>query len=92
MRFFPVDHEVFPGIMLAKKAVELGGISPCVFNSANEACVDLYLRKKIGFYDIYSLISDALSGIATKSGTPSFADILDADKAAREFVYSAAKG
>lgn len=92
LSFFPVDHEVFPGIMLAKKAVELGGISPCVFNSANEACVDLYLRKKIGFYDIYSLISDALSGIATKSGTPSFADILDADKAAREFVYSAAKG
>ena len=92
LSFFPVDHEVFPGIMLAKKAVGLGGISPCVFNSANEACVDLYLRKKIGFYDIYSLISDALSGIATKSGTPSFADILDADKAAREFVYSAAKG
>jgi len=91
LSFFPVDHDVFPGITLAKKAVSLGGISPCVFNSANEACVDLYLNKKIAFYDIYSLISDAISSIVPNSNTPSFTDILDADKRAREFVYSAVK-
>ncbi len=90
LSFYPVDHDTFPGIALAKKSVELGGISPCVFNSANEACVDLYLKRKIAFYDIYTLISDALDNIKSKNITPTFDMILDADKAAREYVYSRA--
>ena len=88
LSFFPVDHEVFKGIALAKKSVEKGGISPCVFNSANEACVDLYLNRKIGFCDIYTLIDKAIDGVVGKNASPTFEEILDADIAAREFVYS----
>ncbi len=90
LSFFPVDHEVFKGIELAKRSVSKGGVSPCVFNSSNEACVDLYLNGKISFYDIYSLISDAIDSIPCGNTTPSFGDILDADITAREFVYSKA--
>ena len=90
LSFFPVDNEVFEGISLAKKAVSKGGVSPCVFNSANEACVDLYLNGKISFCDIYSLICDAIETIPSGKAAPSFGDILDADIASREFVYSKA--
>ncbi len=90
LSFFPVDHDLFKGIELAKRSVSKGGVSPCVFNSANEACVDLYLNGKIAFYDIYSLISDAIDSIPVGNMTPTFGDILDADITAREFVYSKA--
>lgn len=88
LSFFPVDNDVFKGISLAKKSVQKGGISPCVFNSANEACVDLYLGGKIGFYDIYTLIDEAIDSIKGTGNPPTFDEIIEADIKSREFVYS----
>jgi len=89
LSFYNVDHEVFPGISLAKRSVKLGGTSPCIFNSANEACVDLFLNKKIKFGEIYELISYALDDLKPKA-CPTLTDILEADAAAREYVYTKA--
>ncbi len=87
LSFYPVNNDIFPGITLARQAIKIGGTATCIYNSANEACVDLYLKGKIKFGEIYALISDALSCIPALK-TPSIADILEADKVAREFVYS----
>lgn len=89
LSFYDVDHEVFPGISLAKRSVKLGGTSPCIFNSANEACVDLFLNKKIKFGEIYEFISYALDDLKPKD-CPTLSDILEADSAAREYVYTKA--
>ena len=89
LSFYDVDHEVFPGISLAKRSVKLGATAPCIFNSANEACVDLFLRKKIRFGEIYELISYALDDLKPKE-CPNLSDILEADYAAREYVYTKA--
>ena len=40
--FFPLDDEAFPAVELARKAGELGGTAPAVYNAANEACVDAF--------------------------------------------------
>jgi 1-deoxy-D-xylulose-5-phosphate reductoisomerase len=89
LSFYEVDHEVFPGIELAKRSVRIGGTAPCIFNSANEACVDLFLRKKIKFGQIYELISSALDDLNAKEN-PTLNDILEADIASREYVYTKA--
>lgn len=90
LSFYGVDNDLFPGITLARRAVAIGGTAPCIFNSANEACVELFLKRKIRFRDIYEIISDALDNIkfACTPASPSLSDILDADLAAREYVYS----
>lgn len=89
LSFYPVDNDVFPSINIAKNAVKIGGTAPCIFNSANEACVDLYLNEKIRFGDIFTLLSDALRDVPVVD-KPAFNDILDADTAAREYIYSRA--
>ncbi|MBR5527675.1 MAG: 1-deoxy-D-xylulose-5-phosphate reductoisomerase [Clostridia bacterium] len=90
LSFFDVDNRVFPSVDIARHAVRIGGTAPCVFNSANEALVDLYLNGKISFGNIFDMLSDALRDIKTVK-EPGFDDILDADKTAREYIYSRAK-
>lgn len=89
LSFFDVDNEVFPGITLAKRSVKIGGTAPCIFNSANEACVDLFLHKKIRFGEIYELIGKALDDLKAVQ-SPTLNDILEADACAREYVYTKA--
>lgn len=88
LSFLPVDHETFPGIRLARRAAAMGGAAPCVLNAANEACVDLFLRGKLRFGEIYDGISDALRDVKTdQQAAEQLSGILDADKAARDYIY-----
>ena len=54
------DMETFPGLPMAIESSRIGGSMPTVFNAANEKAVALFLRKKIGFLDIYRIIRDAM--------------------------------
>ena len=54
------DTDTFRGLALAYEAMGRGGNVPTVFNAANEKAVALFLRKKIGFLDIYRIIRDAM--------------------------------
>ncbi len=56
MNFKSVDNDTFYGIRLAKLAYNKSMTYPAVFNAANDAAVYLYLRDKIKFYDIESII------------------------------------
>ncbi|MGB4438767.1 MAG: 1-deoxy-D-xylulose-5-phosphate reductoisomerase [Sedimentibacter sp.] len=52
LTFEKPDLNVFKCLGLAFEALKAGGTMPAVLNASNEACVDLFLNKKISFLDI----------------------------------------
>ena len=54
-------------------------------NGANEEAVALFLEDKIGFYDIYRLVSGAVEAVPFVEH-PNLDQILEADRLAREYV------
>ena len=86
LTFAEPDREAFPCLGLAEEAVRTGGTACAVLNAANEEAVRLYLRDRIGFYDIPRLVSRALESVPVTQN-PSLQDILDADSAARRQVF-----
>nr|WP_307775024.1 1-deoxy-D-xylulose-5-phosphate reductoisomerase [uncultured Cetobacterium sp.] len=61
LTFDQVDSKVFKGVELAFLAGKTGKTMPCVFNSANEVAVELFLKGKIKFLDIYEIIEKAMN-------------------------------
>ena len=87
LTFCKPDLEAFPCLALAYRCAQIGGTACAVMNGANEAAVALYLEDKIGFYDIYDLVSGAVDTIENIHH-PTFEQILDADRQAREYVQA----
>lgn len=54
------DMDTFRGLPMAMEAAETGGSMPTVFNAANERAVAKFLRREIGFLDIYEIIAGAM--------------------------------
>lgn len=83
LTFVRPDHERFPCLSLAYKALEAGGTMPAVLNAANEVAVDAFLNGKIGFLDIPRMIENVIS---SHSNAPAshVDDVLRADLWARE--------
>ena len=88
LTFAAPDEEAFPCLAIAKRCAQEGGTSCAIMNGANEAAVALFLADKIGFCDIPRLVEKALSSVS-KVSKPTLADILEADRLAREAVNSA---
>ena len=61
LTFEEADRKVFKGIDLAYRAGEIGGTMPTVFNASNEVAVELFMKKKIKFLDIYRIIEEAMN-------------------------------
>ena len=91
LSFFPIDNEVFPSVEMARKSLRTGGINPCVYNAANEVCVDLFLENKIKYTDIFTLIDSACNHFGKGSDKLSLDSIVDADTLAREYVKELSK-
>ena len=85
LTFAEPDDKAFRCLALAKDCAERGGTSCAVMNGANEEAVFAFLREQIGFNDIPALVEAALSEVAQVSN-PALADILEADRLARESV------
>lgn len=60
LSFEPVDHDTFPSINLARRAMELGGTAPAAFSASNEVAVDAFLEGKLPFTRIWDLITGVL--------------------------------
>lgn len=58
--FEPLDNETFPAVELARRAGKAAGTAPAVYNAANEACVDAFCERRIGFLQITDLITRCL--------------------------------
>ncbi|MBR3570059.1 MAG: 1-deoxy-D-xylulose-5-phosphate reductoisomerase [Oscillibacter sp.] len=86
LTFAEPDRAAFPCLGLAEEAAKTGGTACAVLNAANEEAVKLYLRDRIGFYDIPRLVSRALETVPVTQH-PTLQDILDADVAARRQVF-----
>ena len=85
LTFAKPDLEAFPCLKLAMECAAKGGTACAVMNGANEAAVALYLQDKIGFYDIYDLVSGAVEAVPFRR-SPSLEEILEADGLARKYV------
>ena len=85
LTFARPDTETFFALKLAYNAGRRGGILPTVFNSADEAAVELFLKGEIGYLDIADRIAAAMEA-APKSSMPDIDEIFKADSFAREFV------
>ena len=64
LTFNRLDNERFPCFNLVVEASKRGGCYPAVANGANDALVDLFLKDKISFEDIYRGISGALNSFS----------------------------
>ena len=60
LTFAHPDMEAFPCLKLARDCAARGGTACPAMNGANEEAVALFLNDKIGFYDIYDLVSRAV--------------------------------
>lgn len=87
LTFDKPDEETFSALKLAKYAGREGGILPTIFNSSDEAAVDLFLNEKIGYLEIAESIAYAMEQVKNIEN-PTVDEILEADKLARELVYS----
>lgn len=66
LNFQEPDNETFRGIELAFRAGKTGGTMPAVFNAANEEAVDMFLKGKIKFLEIYDIIEWAMDNHNTQ--------------------------
>ena len=87
LTFCKPDLEAFPCLALAMDCAKKGGTACPVMNGANEEAVALFLADKIGFYDIYRLVSGAVEAVPFIQ-EPTLEQILEADKLARAYVRS----
>ena len=85
LSFCKPDMENFPCLALAYQCAKLGGTSCPAMNGANEEAVALFLGDKIGFYDIYRLVSQAVEQVPFVQN-PDLEQILEADRLARAAV------
>ena len=88
LSFCKPDMEAFPCLALARKCAKQGGTACPAMNGANEEAVALFLEDKIGFYDIYRLVSQAVDAVPFIQN-PTLEQILEADRLARAAVREA---
>ena len=89
LHFDEIDTDRFPCFSLALDSFKKGGLLPCAMNAANEAAVDLYLKDKIGFYDIAELIACATG--SAQNGEVTYDSLVFTDEETRRFVYKKAE-
>ncbi len=88
LTFHAPDTEAFPCLAMALTCAREGGTSRAVLNGANEAAVGLFLQDRIRFGQIPELVEGALNAVPVRYD-PDLADILEADRLARESVLAA---
>ena len=85
LTFSHPDMAAFPCLALARECAKRGGTACPAMNGANEEAVALFLADKIGFYDIYDLVSRAVE-VVPFIADPTLEEILESDRLAREAV------
>ena len=82
LTFAKPDMENFPCLALARDCAKAGGTACPVMNGANEEAVALFLNDRIGFYDIYRLVNQAVDTVPFLQN-PNLEQVLEADRMAR---------
>lgn len=87
LTFDKPDYETFKCLTACKDALKIGGTAPAIANGANEAANELFRNGKLKFLQIGELVSDSIRTIQAQP-ILKVEDVLEADKAARDFVLS----
>ena len=87
LTFAEPDTAAFPCLTLARECAATGGTACAAMNGANEEAVALFLNDRIGFYDIFNLVSAAVKSVPFVQ-EPTLEQILEADRHARLAVRS----
>ncbi|MCD7856825.1 MAG: 1-deoxy-D-xylulose-5-phosphate reductoisomerase [Clostridiales bacterium] len=87
LEFHRPDYETFTCLKLALQCARRPGTPRVVLNGANEAAVGLFLEDKIRFLEIGELVQYALETVP-EGPADTLEQIMEADRAAREAVYS----
>jgi 1-deoxy-D-xylulose-5-phosphate reductoisomerase len=82
LHFEPPDHDRFPCIALAYRALREGGTLPAAMNAANEEAVRAFIEERISLTDIPVVIEAVMDSHHTQAANE-LATILEADRAAR---------
>ena len=61
--FKPVDESRYPLYHLARKTMESGGVTPSIFNAANETAVAAFLEDRLGFLAISEVVDHTLQTV-----------------------------
>ena len=87
LNFEEPNKDVFKHLNFAYEAIKAGGSYGCVLNAANEVAVDSFLREKINFLEMASIIEKSLEKI-TFVKNPTLEDLLEIDLKTRVFAGS----
>ena len=87
LTFEAPDEDTFVGLHLAKKALDLGGNMPTIFNAANECAVSLFLDGRISFLEIAESIGQAMEEVRFRAEA-NLEDILDTEREVKEWMTS----
>ena len=88
--FAAPDHDRFPCLGMAIRALKAGGSAPVVLNGANEVAVGAFLKEQIPFGRIAEVIDRTLQSVPV-SPIASIADVYEADSQARAFAAESIK-
>ncbi len=88
--FAAPDHDRFPCLGMAIRALKAGGSAPVVLNGANEVAVGAFLKEHIPFGRIAEVIDRTLQSVPV-SPIASIADVYEADSQARAFAAESIK-
>jgi len=91
LEFEPADHDRFPALDLARRAIREGGSAAAVMNAANEIAVEAFIAHRVRFGAIVDLVADAMDSIAPRP-VADLAELERVDAAAREHVRSRIAG
>lgn len=87
LTFEEPDMETFLGLPMALEASRTGGSMPTVFNAANEMAVAKFLRREIGFLDIYDVIGQSMDRHETRKHL-NLDEILAAEQETYQWIES----
>ena len=76
-------YDDFPALNLARKAGEVGGTLPAVYNAANEVAVDAFCEREISYLEIASTVREVMERHQVQQATD-LATLISADKSARD--------
>lgn len=85
LEFYRPDKHRFQALKLAYQALKIGGIAPCLYNTANEVAVSKFLERKIDFNSISRIIRQTLNHMP-KIKNPKMTDLLKYEKIARAYA------
>ena len=80
------DPETFALLKCAIESSKQRGAVPAVLNAANEVAVAAFLDRKLSFYGIVEVVTEAVSTLASAKNAKSLDEILSFDAEARELA------